>query len=151
MEVHSAKHLHLPTVSTCNKNLQDIPVDGIWAPPSLDCLAAGYYGFGELIIGKTDHPMIWANFSYQSALGFQPPEPIYNQPQRLTLQDPHVVHKYNKVLCQEHQCLKLGPCAFALQSAIPRGLTTEHHQEYKTLAHLDLCARRHPYKKCRKL
>jgi hypothetical protein len=66
--------------------------------PSLECLAAGYYGFGELFIGKTDHRMIWADFSYEFALGFQPPKPKYRQPQQLTLTDPRVVKKYNKVL-----------------------------------------------------
>ena len=88
LDVHAARHPHLPTVATCNKNTQGIPVDGIWASPSLDCLAAGYYGFGELVIGKTDHRMIWADFSFESALGFQPPKPSYLPPQRLTLTDP---------------------------------------------------------------
>ena len=69
-EVHSHAHPHLPTEATCNKNQKGIPVDGIWASPSLNCIAAGYYGFGELVIGKTDHRMIWADFSYKSALGF---------------------------------------------------------------------------------
>jgi hypothetical protein len=74
-EVHSLKHPHLSAEATCNKNMQDIPVDGIWASPSLECTAGGYYGFGEQVIGKTDHRMIWADFSYESAFGFQPPEP----------------------------------------------------------------------------
>ena len=98
VEVHSTQHPTLPTESTCNKNTQEIPVDGIWASPTLDCLAAGYHGYGEIIIGKTDHRMIWADFSYESALGFKPPEPKYSAPQRLTLTDPRVVNKYNKIL-----------------------------------------------------
>ena len=47
VEVHAARHPQLPTASTCNKNTRNIPVDGIWASPSLDCLAAGYYGYGR--------------------------------------------------------------------------------------------------------
>ena len=70
-DVHASQHPHLPTEATCNKNQQGIPVDGIWASPSLNCIAAGYYGFGELIIGKTDHRLIWADFSYESHLGSQ--------------------------------------------------------------------------------
>jgi hypothetical protein len=151
IEVHLAQHPHLPMVSTCNKNTRDIPVDGIWASPSLDCIAAGYYGYGKLVIGKTDHRMIWADFSYESALGFQPPEPSYIQPQRLTLNDPRVIARYNKVLRKEHQRLRLHERSFALQAAVPFGLTPAHHNEYETLAHLDLCARRHANKKCRKL
>jgi hypothetical protein len=150
-DVHAKWHPNLPTEATCNKNTQEVPVDGIWASPLLDCTAAGYFGFGEIIIGKTDHRMLWADFSYESALGFKPPEPIYTQPQRLTLTDPRVVTRYNKILRQEHTRLKLGPRAFALQAAIPEGLETQHHQEYERLAHLDLCARRNANKKCRKL
>jgi hypothetical protein len=64
VEVHSAQHPHLPPRATCNKNTQDIlPVDGIWAPPSLDCLSAGYLRFGKIIIGKTDHCLIWADLA----------------------------------------------------------------------------------------
>jgi hypothetical protein len=91
VEVHSAQHSHLPPRATCNQNTQDIPVDGIWASPSLDCSLTGYLGFGKIIIGKIDHCLIWADFTYESALGFQPPEPSYVAPQRLTLNDPRVV------------------------------------------------------------
>jgi hypothetical protein len=58
VEVHSAQHPQLPPRATCNKNTQDIPVDGIWASPSLECSSAGYLGLGEIIIGKTDHCLI---------------------------------------------------------------------------------------------
>ena len=81
VDVHHKQHPHLLPTATCNKNTQPIPVDGIWASPSLDCVAAGYYGFGELVMGKTDHRMIWADFSYESVLGFQPPMPVYSQHQ----------------------------------------------------------------------
>jgi hypothetical protein len=37
-DVHAAQHPHLPTECTCNKNTQGIPVDGIWASPSLKCI-----------------------------------------------------------------------------------------------------------------
>jgi hypothetical protein len=151
LDVHAAQHPHLATQVTCNKNTQGIPVDGIWASPSLDCIAGGYLGFGKLLMGKTDHRAIWADFSYESALGFTPPEPVYKAPQRLTLTDPRVVQKYNKVLRQEHQQQKLSTRSFDLQSAVPQRLTTPNKQEYEKLAHLDKCARSHPNKKCRKL
>ena len=150
-DVHAAQHPHLLAVATCNKNTQGIPVDGIWASPSLECTAAGYYGFGELIIGKTDHRMIWADFSYQSALGFQPPIPAYRAPQRLTLQDPRVVRKYNNVLKAEHLRLRMNTRAFSLQSSVPSGLQSPHKREYETLVELDRCTRQHADNKCRKL
>jgi hypothetical protein len=151
VDVHHSKHPYLSTVSTCNKNTQNIPVDGIWASPSLDCVAAGYYGYGELTMGKTDHRMIWADFSYESVFGFKPPEPEYNAPQRLTLADPRVVRRYNQVLLQEHNRLHLCTRAFSIQKAVPEGLQLQHRQEYEKLAHLDSCARKHAKKKCRKL
>jgi hypothetical protein len=141
----------LPPRATCSKNTQDIPVNGIWASPSLDCSSTGYLGFGEIIIGKTDHYLIWADFTYESALGFQPPERSYVAPQRLTLNDPHVVKKYNPVLRHKHNRLRLGTRSFALQSAVPSGLTPAHHKEYETIAHLDDCAHTRANKKCRKL
>jgi hypothetical protein len=151
VEVRSAQHPHSPPRATCNKNTQAIPVEGIWASPSLDCSSAGYLRFGEIIIGKTDHCLIWADFTYESASGFQPPERSYTAPQRLTLNDPRVVKKYNRVLRHEHNRLRLGTRSFALQSTVPLGLTPAHHKEYQTIAHLDDCARKHANKKCRKL
>jgi hypothetical protein len=74
----------------------------------MDCLSAGYYGVGELLIGKMDLCMIRADFSYQSTLGFQPPKTRYVAAQQLMLQDLRVVKKYNKVLHQEHHHLRLG-------------------------------------------
>jgi hypothetical protein len=115
VDVHAAHHPHLPTKATCNKNTQGIPVDGIWASPLLECSSAGYFGFGEIVIGKTDHRMIWADFTYESALGFQPPKPSYIPPQRLTLNDPRVVKKYNRVLRHEHNRLRLGISSFDQQ------------------------------------
>ena len=88
---------------------------------------------------------------YESILGFQPPAPVYTTPQRLTLADPRVVRRYNKILRREHRRLKLGPRAFALQTAVPSGLQPHHFREYETLANLDSNARAHANKKCRKL
>jgi len=151
VDVHHAKHPYLSTTSTCNKNTNDIPVDGIWASPSLDCVAAGYYGFGELLMGKTDHRMIWADFSYELTFDFKPEPTTYTSPQRLALDNPRVVRRYNKVLHHEHARLHLSSRAFSIQSAVPTGLLLVHRTEYEKLAHLDSCARKHTSKKCRKL
>jgi hypothetical protein len=96
LDVHNTQHPHIPPTITCNKYQQSIPVDDIWASSSIDCVAACYYGFGELVMGRTDHRMIWADFSYKSILGFQPPTPVYSAPKRFTLADPRVVRRYNK-------------------------------------------------------
>ena len=80
IEIHASQHPDLPPESTCDKNSQDIPIDGIWCSPSLECTAAGYLAFGEVAVGKTDHRLIWADFTYESALGHQPPPPVYIAP-----------------------------------------------------------------------
>ena len=36
VDIHHSQHPHLATVATCNKNTQSIPVDGIWASPSIE-------------------------------------------------------------------------------------------------------------------
>jgi hypothetical protein len=96
--------------------------------------------------------MLWADFLYESALGFQPPKPSYIAPQqRLTLNNPRVVQKYSAVLQKEHARLCLNKRAFDLQAAVPSGLTSDHHCEYEKIAYLDDCARKHANKKCRKL
>jgi hypothetical protein len=83
--------------------------------------------------------MIWADFTYELALGFQPPEPKYIVSQQLTLTNPRVVKKYNKILRQEHSRQKIGPRAFDLQTSVPSGLKQHHHKEFETIAHLDDC------------
>ena len=95
--------------------------------------------------------MIWADFSYESVFGFKPQEPVYTAPQRLTLDDPRVVQRYNKILLQEHTRQHLRQRAFSIQSAVPSGLQITHRQEYEKLALLDNCARKHAKKKCGKL
>jgi hypothetical protein len=57
-DVHAAKHPRLQTVTTSNKNQRGTPVDGIRVSTALECSGAGYCGFGELVIGKTDHDLV---------------------------------------------------------------------------------------------
>ena len=95
--------------------------------------------------------MLWADFSYEMVFGFKPILDNSRSPQRLTLTNPRVIKRYNKVLRQEHTRLHMRARAFAIQADIPHGLTLAHGQEYEKLAYLDECAHQHANKKCRKL
>jgi hypothetical protein len=77
VDIHHLRHPHLSTTATCNTNTQDIPVYGIWGSLTLDCVTARYYGSGELLMGKTDHRMIWADFLCESAFGLIPESKPY--------------------------------------------------------------------------
>jgi hypothetical protein len=115
MQHSTAQHPHVPTTATCNKNIQNIPTDGIWASPSLDCLAPGYYAFWRTSYWQNGPLYDLGRLLLPICAGL--PTPIYRAPQRLTLQDPRVLKRYNKVLPQEHTRLRLGTRPYDFQLA----------------------------------
>ena len=150
VDAHCHRHPHLPTVATCSKNRSEIPIDGIWCSASVDILAAGYSGFGEYPIGHADHRLLWVDVSACSCFGLVPPSPTYTQPRRLTLQDPRVVKRYNKLLISAYERHQLPQRARRLYGQYNN---FDHHAqtEYETLAQLDLQCRRYADRRCRKL
>ena len=61
----------LSPTSTFARNLRDVPIDGIFATPTVRLQAGGYFGFGE---GPgLDHRCLWMDISYQTAFGYSPP------------------------------------------------------------------------------
>jgi hypothetical protein len=61
----------LPATSTFNHNSQDIPIDGVFATPSIQLQTGGYFAFGQGP-GK-DHRCLWFDISYQWAFGLSAP------------------------------------------------------------------------------
>jgi hypothetical protein len=61
----------LPATSTFNCNFQDIPIDGVFATPSVQLQAGGYFAFGQGP-GK-DHRCLWFDISYQCTFGLSAP------------------------------------------------------------------------------
>jgi hypothetical protein len=59
----------------------------------LTAFAAGYEAFGEGC--PSDHRVLWADFTYQEALGHEPPPLIEPPSQRLKADDPRLVQNYN--------------------------------------------------------
>jgi hypothetical protein len=56
----------LPATSTLNRNFQDIQIDGVFATPSVQLQAGGYFAFGQGP-GK-DHRCLWFDISPINAL-----------------------------------------------------------------------------------
>lgn len=56
-----------PQVSTCVKNKQATPIDGLWVTPSLTIERAGYCGIEEKI--SSDHMALWIDCSITELLG----------------------------------------------------------------------------------
>eukprot|EP00978_Attheya_sp_CCMP212_P041036 scaffold230432_cov59-Attheya_sp.AAC.1 len=75
---------------TCN--MGSSPIDGIWATNSLDIARGGYLNFEEGLPGN--HRTLWADITYQSALGHHQPAIIRRGWRRLKLNDPRIVERY---------------------------------------------------------
>ena len=150
VDVHHARHPHLQPTATCSKSSTNTPIDGIWASRSIRIVSAGYLGFDELQLNHTDHRLLWVDLDLTSAL--QHPRPIqpYRPPMRLSLQDPRVVRKYNKIVRQQYSQINLPARLFALQAKLPH-FTQEDSIEYHKLASVDYYIRRSAHKRCRKL
>eukprot|EP00978_Attheya_sp_CCMP212_P023135 scaffold70166_cov59-Attheya_sp.AAC.7 len=85
-------------------NMGSSPIDGIWATSSLDIARGGYLNFEEGLPGN--HHTLWADITYQSALGHHQPVIIRRGWRRLKLNDPRVVERYlryRKAHAQYHQ------------------------------------------------
>ena len=150
IDAHQDKHPSTPTVATCPKNRSNIPIDGIWISPSIEVTAAGYSGFGEYPMGNTDHRLLWVDINIHSCFGFNPPQAHYRAPRRLTLKDPRVVKKYNKLLNNAYATHRLPQRALQLQQQLPT-FDIIAQQEYEKLAELDFQCRQYAERRCRKL
>jgi hypothetical protein len=83
----------LSATSTFSRNLNNIPIDGIFATPAVSLQAGGYFGFGE---GPgLDHRCLWMDVSFQSAFGHSPPPMGQHKARRLTCEDRRVRERHN--------------------------------------------------------
>ena len=65
-EAVTSRHGHT-TPSTCDKNTNNVPIDGILLSADLDISATGYLPFGDG--PRSDHRVLWADITKSSALG----------------------------------------------------------------------------------
>ena len=95
INTHFYRHPNLPIPATCDKNTQNIPIDGIWISPNLDIERAGMKGFGTIEMLKTDHRFLWVDITNNSLFGYQTPKPERIQVQGLSLNDPECIRRFN--------------------------------------------------------
>jgi hypothetical protein len=69
-EVLSEFNEDLPPTSAFARNLNNVPIDAIFAAPLVTLQAGGCFGFGE---GPgLDHRCLWMDISHQTAFGCSP-------------------------------------------------------------------------------
>jgi hypothetical protein len=103
-----------------------------------------------------DHYAIWCDITFDSALGHNPPPLAPPQVQRLNLDHPPTVAKYQSTLTSQRLLHKLPSRLEALQNSIllnPPGapLTPAQQLEADRIDSIDTQAMLHAAKKCRKL
>jgi hypothetical protein len=83
------------TKSTRNRTTNGIStgliIDSMWDTTNLVVKACGYLEPGD---GPGDHSLVWADITYDSALGHRPPNPQVPQARRLNLSNSKCVKKY---------------------------------------------------------
>ena len=144
--------MHDPTTapSTYFRNTEGKIMDGIWGTPGLHVAQCGYLEPGDV---PGDHSLIWADISYSSALGHDPPWPSKASARRLTLGCTKTTERYldrYEELTQNH---KLLPRQFKLESTTSYGtpLTPTQQTEAEAIDTLRTRCIKTAEKKCRKL
>jgi hypothetical protein len=125
-------------------------VDGLWATPGIQVTRCGYLEPREF---TGNHSLLWADISFASALGHNPPDPISPQARRLKLGYSHIVDKYLAIyekLIHRHNLidpqLKLEA---STQVGLP--LTPEQAQEAEAIDILRTKCMLKAERRCRKL
>jgi exonuclease III len=125
-------------------------VDGIWGTPGLKATRCGYLRPEEF---PGNHSLLWADISYQSALGHNPPRPQTFEARRLQLQDKKCVKRYLDAYRTQIQLYDLPRRQFYLESQtrpnIP--LTQGQIQEIEAIDYLKTISMKRAEKQCRKL
>jgi exonuclease III len=103
LNVHTSHHPELPPTATCNKNRSNTPIDGIWCSPGIEIDSAGMTGFGSPDLGKTDHRLLWADFTFDSLFGYRPPHLAAIQQTGIPLKDPELAQRLNAKLSKERK------------------------------------------------
>ena len=149
IDAHHTTHPELPPSPTCSRSSHD-PIDGIWCSRALHIEAAGYAGFDDAPLFHTDHRFLWVDISLHSALQHPQPMLAYHPPCRLSLTDPRVVRRYNRLVRAEYEQHNLPSKLFALQSRVYQ-LQPPDFCHLEQLMHLDFSIRRLAQRRCRKL
>jgi exonuclease III len=125
-------------------------VDGLWGTPGLVATRCGYLR-PETFPGN--HSLLWADISYQSALGHIPPRPNTPAARRLQLSIPSCVDRYLQSYTTQIQILDLPKRQFYLESTTKPNhpLSPSQKQEAEAIDYLKTGCMNRAEKHCRKL
>lgn len=91
-EVILTRHSESSPPAAHNRNTRRQPIDGIFVTLGLHAVAAGYEAFR---VGcPSDHRVLWADFTYTTAFGFNSPPIMRPEIRRLNNKSPQMVEKY---------------------------------------------------------
>ena len=125
-------------------------VDGMWATPNIVAERCGYLEPGEF---PGNHSLIWADISYVSALGHNPPEPHTPGRRRLQLWNRNSTKKYLRTYTRLERKYKLWERQMKLEQSLQPDLPLTRPQKNEANA-IDatrtVCMKK-AERKCRKL
>jgi hypothetical protein len=137
-------------VNTYRRNDKNVPIDGIWASPSIDIKAGGYLAFDEVFPG-TDHRTLWIDITYRTAFGHNMAPIVRPQARRLQCKDPRLVSNYickYEAFINKHQLLQQAQTLEEKRSSIS---VENLRLEYEELDRLRYQGMEEAQRKCRKL
>jgi hypothetical protein len=70
----------------------------MWCSPAIKVISGGMTGFGSPDLGKTDHRLLWADFTVDSLFGYRPPPLASIQQTGKPLRDPAFAQRLNAKL-----------------------------------------------------
>ena len=125
-------------------------LDGMWCTPGIQAVQCGY------IEPKTfygDHSMIWADITYTSSLGHNPPLPMYPDARKLRTRDRKTMKRYLKLYKKKVKQWNLVQRQLLLEQSTTPGtpLTPAQQQEADAIDHLRTKAMLWAESRCRKL
>jgi hypothetical protein len=121
LNIHTTQHPDLPAVTTCNKNRGNVPIDGMWCSPAIEIISAGMTGFASPDLGKTDHRLLWADFTVDSQFGYKPPPLAPIQQTGIPLHDPAFAQRLIAKLWKARQKQNIPNQILSLQQRAQAG------------------------------
>ena len=146
LEAHGTHH----NKPTYYRTESDRVVDGMWATPGVIIQRCGYLEPKDF---SGNHSLLWADISYDDALGHNPPQPTAPTARRLQLRYEEVTKRYLDIYEKEILKYNLPARQFYLESTCRYGvpLTPEQQQEAEAIDILRTRCMLKAERKCRKL
>jgi hypothetical protein len=123
--------------ATSNRNTRRQPINGLFVTPGLHAVAAGYEAFG---VGcPSDHRVLWADFKYATALGFNSLPVMRPKIRRLNTKNPRMVEKYVQAVRKALVQTGIAKRLFALEAQADQdGWSAKLQAEYNDIQTLQL-------------